>query len=456
MKHRYDILHEFQKEGDIFCMVTKIKKTVKKSVKKTTQQTKKAVAKTKLTPKISQKSASVKVLKPASIKPVVKPGVKATAKSLAKPSVKPSAKSSAKPKTMAELLAGTSQAMVLPKKGSVLKGTITAKNKKVLVVDLGAKTEGVVADKEYDFAVDFIKELNVGDEISALVVSSENDRGQIALSLRGAASDAKWEYFEQMMENEESLEAKGIEVNRGGLIVIVNGVRGFVPSSQFGRDLAGKMNQLPGETLQVKAIEVDREKNRLIFSERHVSEAKELAQKDEALKKVLPGTIYEGVVSGVMHFGLFVTVEVPVDEKKNIGYVEGLVHISEISWEKVNHPKDYHNVGDRLKVKVLGVDERTNKLNLSIKQLVDDPWITIGEKYNSGTTFTGKVTRVESFGAFVNVEPGVDGLIHSSKLDPNKELKIGDEVTVNVENVVPEQRRMSLSVVLTEAPMGYK
>lgn len=411
-------------------MVTKVKKVEKKAVKKAKKTP--VSSPVKASPKVSKKSSPTKL------------------------ATKSGAKASAKPKTMAELLAQTTSVMVLPKKGGLIKGTITAKNKKMLVVDLGAKTEGVVADKEYDFAADFIKELNVGDTISALVVSSENDRGQVVLSLRGAASDAKWEYFEAAMDNDEILEAKGIEVNRGGLIVMVNGVRGFVPSSQFGREFVGKINQLPGETIKVKAIEVDREKNRLIFSERHVSEAKELAQKDEALKKVVPGTIYEGVVSGVMHFGLFVTVEVPVDDKKNIGYVEGLVHISEISWEKVNHPKDYHGVGDRLKVKVLGVDERTNKLNLSIKQLVDDPWITIGEKYSSGTTFTGKVTRVESFGAFVNVEPGVDGLIHSSKLDPNKELKVGDEVTVNVENVVPEQRRMSLSVVLTEAPMGYK
>jgi ribosomal protein S1 len=227
-----------------------------------------------------------------------------------------------------------------------------------------------------------------------------------------------------------------------------------------------------------------------------VSEAKELAQKDMAVKKVEIGGTYEGVVSGVMHFGLFVTVEIPVDAKaktakkaakadatdateaeatpeaateeitateeapkadaQNVGYVEGLIHISEISWEKVNHPKDYHKIGDRLKVKVLGIDEKTGKLNLSIKQLQQDPWHKIAEAYPVGTTFTGKVTRIESFGVFVNVEPGVDGLIHASKLDPSRELKVGEEVIVNVESVMPDQRRMSLSMVLTEVPMGYK
>ncbi len=416
------------------------------------------------TVKSSAKKSSKKTTK-KSAAPEEK-AAKETPKKTSQTEKKTSKKTAAgKPQTMEELLAQADYDLVVPQKGDEIKGKITAKNKKSLTVDLGAKTEGVVADKEFDFALEFIKDLKVGDEITALVVSSENDRGQVALSLRSAASDAKWEYFEEAQEKDEELDAKGLEVNRGGLIVEVNGVRGFVPSSQFGREFVGKINQLVGETFSVKAIEVDREKNRLIFSERHVSEAKELAQKDEALKQVEAGEIYEGVVSGVMHFGLFVTVEVPVAEAEkdkkakddeNVGYVEGLIHISEISWEKVNHPKDYHGVGDRLKVKVLGIDERTNKLNLSIKQLIDDPWITIGEKYPSGTTFTGKVTRIESFGAFVNVEPGVDGLIHSSKLDPTKELKPGDEVTVNVENVVPDQRRMSLSVVLTEAPMGYK
>lgn len=361
--------------------------------------------------------------------------------------------------TMEELLKANADKLVIPQKGDAVTGVIVEKNKKNLVIDLGAKTEAYVADKEFEFASDFIDELKVGDEIKGIVVSTDYDNGQVLLSLKGAASDAKWEYFEEALDKDLDLEAKGIELNRGGLIVLVNGVRGFVPSSQFGRQYMGKISSLKGEAFKVKAIEVDREKNRLIFSERHVSEAKELAQKDLAVENVQEGAIYEGVVSGVMHFGLFVTVEVPVkdeDKKDSTGYIEGLIHISEISWEKVNHPKDYHKVGDRVKVKVLGIDERTNKLNLSIKQLGEDPWNTLAERYATGTTFTGKVTRIEAFGVFVNVEKGVDGLIHSTKLDPSKELKVGDEVTVNVENVVPEQRRMSLSIVQTDLPIAYK
>ncbi|MFZ5376233.1 MAG: S1 RNA-binding domain-containing protein [Patescibacteria group bacterium] len=377
-----------------------------------------------------------------------------------KPAEKETAKSSktAKPQTMAELLATSNYQLIVPKKGDSVKGKVIAKQKRTLIIDLGSKTEGVVSGKEYDFAGEFIEDLKVGDEVKAIVVSTENDRGQVILSLKGAASEAKWDYFSKAMEEEEIFEAKGLELNKGGLIVLVNGVRGFVPSSQFGRHFVGKIGQLKGEAFKVRAIEVNSENNRLIFSERHVSEAKELAQREEALDKVKVNEIYEGVVSGVMHFGLFVTVEIPVDEadNKNIGYVEGLVHISEISWEKVNHPKDYHKVGDRLKVKVLGIDEKTGKLNLSIKQLQDDPWLTIAEKYPVGTTFTGKVSRIEQFGVFVNVEPGVDGLIHSSKLTSGQELSVGEEITVNVENVSPEQRRMSLSLVLTEVPMGYK
>lgn len=365
-------------------------------------------------------------------------------------------KTTKKPQTMAELLALAESKMVIPKKGDKVEGKITNIGKKSLTIDIGAKTEGLVGDKEFEAASDYITDLAVGDTLEAHVLSAENDQGQVLLSLRKAASDSRWDYFTEAYENETILEAKGLEVNKGGLIVSVNGTRGFVPSSQFGKELVGSFQKLKGETVRVRVIEVDREKNRLIFSERHVSEAEELANKAQALESVEDNAIYEGVVSGVMHFGLFVTVEVPVAGDDSVGHVEGLVHISEISWEKVTHPKEFHKVGDRIKVRVLGVDDKTGKLNLSIKQLTDDPWLAIADKYQVGTTVEGTVSRVEPFGVFVNVEQGIDGLIHSSKLEENHGLNRGDTVTVNVESVDPEQRRMSLSLVLTEVPLGYK
>jgi small subunit ribosomal protein S1 len=369
---------------------------------------------------------------------------------------------STKPKTMEELLAQTKSEIIVPQKGQSINGKVKLKNKKSLIVDIGAKTEGVVTDKEYELAADYIEELKEGDKVEAVVLSAVTDRGQILLSLKQAALDAKWEIFEEALKNDTALEAKGIEVNKGGLIVIVEGMRGFVPSSQFGKEYIGNIKALKGATIKVKPIEVDAENNRLIFSERHVSEAEELELRDQALESVTEGATYEGVVSGAMPFGLFVTVEVRVGDKPkdaaddHFGHVEGLIHISEISWEKVQDPRDYHKVGDRIKVKVLGIDDENGKLNLSLKQLSTDPWVGIAEKYPVGTTFAGTVSRVESFGIFVNVEAGVDGLIHASKLTGSENFTKGEEITVTVESVEPDQRRMSLSPVSTEVPVGYK
>lgn len=408
--------------------------TEKKEVK---EEAKKATKKTTTRKTVTEEKAATKTEKPK----------KAETKSA--------------PQTMEELLAASDYSLNIPQRGETITGTITNIGKKSVSIDIGGKTEGIVADKEFGLAKEYVSSLKVGDEIEAQVTSEENNQGQVLLSLKRAAMDARWVFFTEAMENKTVLEAKGIDVNKGGLIVLVNGVRGFVPSSQFGKKLVGKYMQLKGQKIDVMAIEVDREKNRLIFSERHVSEAEEIAQKSQALESVKVNEVYEGVVSGVMPFGLFVTVEVPVDSKAKdensaVGQVEGLVHISEISWEKVSHPRDYCAVGDRIKVRVLGLDERTNKLNLSIKKLSDDPWVDIDQRYEVGTSVSGTVSRVEPFGVFVNVEAGVDGLIHSSKLDSSVELKKGEVVTVNVESVDPEQRRMSLSLVLTELPVGYK
>lgn len=444
--------------GPILIMADKKQNTEEKK-----EQQQKVVKKTDLK---SKKEDSKKTEKKPS-----KSTKKAASKKLEKTSQEPK-KQEKSPQTMEELLAMTDYNPVIPQEGKKIEGTITLITDKMIKVDLGAKTEGVVTDREYSFASDYIDELKEGEKIKATVRKIDNNRGQILLSLRGAASDAKWEYFEEALDNETSLKAKGIEANKGGLIVSINGVRGFVPSSQFSRRYLGQIDLLKGKEFEVKAIEVDRERNRLIFSERNVSEAKQIAQKTKALEVVEEGGVYEGVISGVKSFGLFMTVEVPLGDKdenvdgkekkdkklpgKNIGYVEGLIHISEISWEKVDHPRNYHQVGDRVKVKVMGIDEDSSKLNLSIKRMTQDPWQKVAEDYPVGTTFTGKVSRVEPFGAFVDVMPGVDGLIHVSKLDPKAKLTEGSEVTVNVDSIEPEKRRMSLSMVLTEVPMGYK
>ncbi|MBU0578722.1 S1 RNA-binding domain-containing protein [Patescibacteria group bacterium] len=360
------------------------------------------------------------------------------------------------PQTMAQLLDQVKQVIVVPQKDERIAGKILEKQKNALIIDIKAKTLAAVGNKEFEIAKDYIDELKEGQEIEVTVISQDTNRGYIPVSLRQAAVDAKWDVFEEALKKDSELTAKGLETNKGGMIVSVSGVRGFVPSSQFGKNFMGRIDDLLNKTFKVKAIEVDREKNRLIFSERHVSEAGELALRDSALLAVKAQAIYEGVVSGVMHFGLFVTVEIPIKGKDGVGHIEGLVHISEISWEKVDHPKDYHRVGDRIKVKVLGVDEKTNKLNLSIKQLFDDPWTGTDQNYSVGTTLTGTVSRVEPFGVFVNVEDGVDGLIHVSKLNTDETYEKGAKITVTVESVDPERRRMSLSPILTEVPVGYK
>lgn len=352
--------------------------------------------------------------------------------------------------TMEELLATTGYTLTVPKKTETITGLVTMINRKMVLVDVGAKTEGVVTDKEYEIAKEFIETLKVGDEIDVYVASDENERGQILLSLRRAMMGKLWDMLDDYLKNETEVQVKTVELNRGGMIVKWQGLRGFIPSSQFGSVYAGNLQSLVGKSIAVKPIEVDREKNRLIFSEKHVSEAAVMAERETALKSVKVGDVLDGKVTGVLNFGAFVAISVGTIT------VEGLVHISEISWEKVDDIHKYLKVGDKAQVKVMGVEEGTGKLNLSIKQLQADPWSLVADKYPAGTTVKGKVSRSAPFGTFVNFEPGVDGLIHVSRMGSFPELTPGETIEVLVENVDPEHRRMSLGPVLTEVPLGYK
>jgi len=371
---------------------------------------------------------------------------------------KPAKISGKKPTTMDELLAMTGTTIHAPKRGSVAEGIVTDINRKMVTVDIGGKTEGIVVDKEYDAAEDYVSQLHVGDKISVYIVSAENERGQILLSLKKASMDQKWDIFKKHMETGDVVEVRGLELNKGGMIVTYEGIRGFVPTSQFGKAVSSNLESLLNRSFKARVIEVDRDKNRLIFSERHVSEEALMKQKTAVLDAIKAGEDYEGVVSGILPFGAFVTVTVPVMEgkEKTEGHIEGLVHISEISWEKVDDPSKYLSMGEKVKVKVLGIDAAAGKLNLSIKQMMNDPWVSAKEHYPEGTVVKGVVSRIASFGVFVHLETGIDGLIHISKIVDSEMPRVGEDVSVTVESVDPGARRMSLSLTPTEVPMGYK
>ncbi len=402
---------------------------------------------------------AAKAKKAVKKKPVKKPAKKVVKKTSAKkiPAKKVVKKvSTKKPQTMEELLKQTGYALKGLKKGQKVEGLVTDITKKMILIDIGAKTEGVVIEKEYELAREMMQGLQVGDTVEAYVGSPENDRGQILLSLRQTVMNKRWEFFDELLKTSKAIDVKGLEVNKGGIIVKIQGVRGFVPSSQFGREYLGRLKDLQNRNFSVKVIEVDREKNRLIFSEKAVSEQEALAQQSEALKLVKVEDELEGVVSGIMPFGVFVRAGVKSKKTKEDLFLEGLVHISEISWEKVDNPGVHFKTGDKIKVKVIGVDEKSSRLNLSVKQLTGDPWKETAKKYPEGSKVKGEITRLAAFGAFVNLASGVDGLIHISKIPTDKEFKVGQKIECFVEQVDLPHRRMSLSLALTQKPVGYK
>jgi len=342
------------------------------------------------------------------------------------------------------------------KRNQKVEGTITTISKKMVLIDIGAKTEGMVSGEDLAEAYDVLKEIKEGDKISAYVKFPENDQGQIILTLKQAADENRWYKYKKIMEEEKEVDVTGLEVNKGGMVVKIGEIRGFVPTSQFGERFLGNMDTLLNKTFKVRVIEVDKDQNRLIFSEKLVSDFEALAKKGVALELVSAGDKFEGTVSGIMPFGVFVTVNVPMKNKDEVAKVEGLIHISEISWEKVEDPNVMFKVGQEVHVQVIGIDKGAGKLNLSIKQMSGDPWSKMETDYAIGTKHSGKVVRLAPYGIFVNFDKGVDGLIHISKKPADKEFKMGDAVEVFVENLDVKARRMSLGVVLTEVPIAYK
>lgn len=356
------------------------------------------------------------------------------------------------PETMEELLAQTSYQFHGLKRGGFVDGVIKSISGKEILIDIGAKTEGIVQEKELPYIRDFVSHLKPGDKMVCYVVSTENEEGQVVLSLRKASMEYKWKDIYEAQKKGLPIEVKGLEVNKGGLIVGLKDLHGFIPASQMEINHQSDLTALINKTLQVKVVEIDRKNNRLIFSEKAVSSKSSSENTAEILKKVKIGGKCSGKVTGVVPFGIFVTLTDP-EVVKNM---EGLVHISEIAWEKVINPADYFKLGDKVDVLVLGVEEKTGKLNLSIKKLLPDPWQSLVKMYQKDQVVNGKVTRVTPYGAFIEIEKGIEGLLHISKIPTGREFKVAEELECMVELVDPDKHRISLSLLPTEKPIGYK
>jgi small subunit ribosomal protein S1 len=347
-----------------------------------------------------------------------------------------------KPQTMEELLKQTDYEIQGLKRNEFVEGTLVEKKKNTIYLDVGAKTEGIVTGKELDRVEDFVDQLGIGDQIEVQVRVPENDRGQTLLSIRKAAADYAWNFFKEKLETKDMVEVYGKQESHGGVVVQADfGLLGFIPGSQIGNKYDQDPSEMVGKNIKVKVLEVDREKNRLVFSERLASEPEVVKKEKQLMDSLKEGDKFEAEIVRVEPFGLFVEIE-KGDQK-----LEGLVHISEISWEKVENLEDHFNVGDE--VGVMLIDKKDNRLQFSIKQLEEDPWENIEEKYPEDGQFKGEVVRLASFGALVRLEPGIEGLIHISKIPPEVDLEKGQEVQCYVESLDKENRRLSLGMVLT-------
>lgn len=328
--------------------------------------------------------------------------------------------------------------------GDVVEATVLTVKKHELWLDLGANGIGMVPRREIGYG----QQLNVGDEVVASVVDPELEDGQALMSLRKAAKDRGWDEVKQLMEKGETLEVTAYDANRGGLLVELEGVRGFLPVSQLSAEhyprvgssdkdeILQRLNALVNKPIRVRILDADRKTNKLIFSE------KEAIREDmqSRFEKLAVGDTVSGVVTGVVDFGAFV----------NVDGIEGLIHISEISWERVENPGDYVKVGDTVEAKIIAIDK--DRLSLSMKQTQTDPWAKEAENFNKGDEVEGTVTRITPFGAFIQLSPAVEALVHISELgdgqgaDPEKLFKLNEKKKFTILDIDRENRKISLSL----------
>lgn len=338
--------------------------------------------------------------------------------------------------------------------GDTVDGVIMRIDRDEILVDIGSKAEGVVPAREMQSLTSEDRAgLHPGDELLVFVVQAEDREGRALLSVDKARQEKSWRRLQQSHDAAEVIEAKVINYNKGGLLVNLDGVRGFVPASQVSGISRGPetqkqsdMARMVGTSMNLKVIEINRARNRLILSERQAVQDVREGRKGELLSSLKEGDVRTGLVTSVCDFGAFV----------DIGGADGLVHLSEISWSRVKHPSEVLKPGDQVNVFVLSIDNDRKRIALSIKRTQSEPWTTIGERYQLGQIVEGTITQLASFGAFARIEDGIEGLIHVSEMGdgrvqhPRDFVKEGDAVQVRIIRIDPARRRMGLSMRLTD------
>jgi small subunit ribosomal protein S1 len=328
--------------------------------------------------------------------------------------------------------------------GDVVEGVVSSIRKHEVWIDLGVQGIGVVMRREIGHG----QQLEVGQSVTVSVLDPELEEGYALLSMRRAAKDRGWDELQRMFDGQEIVEVSPYDANRGGLLVELEGIRGFLPVSQLAAghyprvsgadkdEILQKLNALAGKPLRVRILDVSRKDNKLIFSE------KEAVRDDMQARfaKLKVGDEVEGVVTGVIDFGAFV----------NVDGIEGLIHISEISWERVEDPRKYVKVGETVKAKIIAIDK--DRLSLSLKQMSEDPWLEQVKAFNKGDIVEGKVTRITPFGAFVQLSPAVEALVHISEMgedenvDPEKVFQLNEKKNFKVLDIDADGRKIALSL----------
>jgi len=354
--------------------------------------------------------------------------------------------------SMADLLDAEEYKVDLPQRGEIRTGVVASVSPSQILVSIGAKSEGVIAGRALeDMTTEDKKSIQPGQEITVYVLNPEDKHGNVILSYTRAQEQMAWELVEAMLKSEEPYEGQVSGYNKGGLIVDVNGLRGFVPASQvsavrrsmaLGATPEQRWAKMHGETIVVRVIEVDRERRRLILSERAASNESRQSIKERVIEDLEIGNAYTGRVTSLANFGAFV----------NINGADGLVHLSEISWERVQHPSETLEVGQEVEVKVISIDQEKKRIGLSLRQLTDDPWKARIDKFQVGQLIEGTVTRLTKFGAFARLEGDIEGLIHVSEISdhriehPKEVLNEGDVVILRIIRIESDRRRIGLSM----------